>query len=728
MANNIYKFVLTPMTEMFYNDDSMYGVYKFNTTDKIPHLDNLPFDKDLGINTLTGKMQRLTSGIKYECEATEVFNKKYKKWQYEVIDIKVQKPDSAETRRKFMECILTERQVDSLLSVYPNIIDMIINEEYVDVSKIKGVREKSFKNIKNKILENYVLSDVITMLKPYGVSINAIKRLLKTEKNAVLLKQKLKTNPYILTEVKGMGFKSVDKIALQLNPNLRHSQQRVRACIGYCLSNIGNDEGHSRVSITVLDDKIKENIGDCIKIYNEIIDKEVESPMQLHIENGDVGLSKYYKREKEIYEKLKSLESASSFNINDYNIEKALNDFKKEKGYSLTDEQSQLPKKLKGNNVVLLTGKAGSGKSSSIDVVLKLLKGKKVGMCALAAKAVRRMVEATGVESAKTIHRLLGFNGDGFEHDESNPLDLDTLIIDESSMINSSLFLSLLRAVPLGCKVIIVFDDGQLPPIGVGNIATDLLKSEFTHIQLNKVHRQAEASGILSDANIIREGINPISKPTSTMVRGELKDMYYIFNSNQNEIFEATIQYFMKSLNSVPIEELSICVPRKEKAINSALTFNNRIQDLLLKDEVSQIQKGDKVFKLGAKVIQKANNYEKNVVNGEIGFVKSITKENFEVRFENNKVVEYEIKEMDELELAYALTVHSMQGSQANTVIIVVDMSSYYQLLSKELIYTAITRASNRCLLIAEPKAFNGGIKKKAGMRSTWLQQLLKTN
>lgn len=721
-----YKFTISPMTEMYYNEDSMFGVYKFNTTDDIPNVEKFPFDKNLGISTMTGKMQRLTIGMKYECTAIEVFNKKYNKWQYEPISIKIQKPDSAEERKKFLQCILTEKQVESILSVYPNIIDMVVNEEPVDVSIIKGVGEKSFKNIKDKILENYVLSDVITMLKPYGVTINMIKKLMQNEKSAVLLKQKLRVNPYILTEIRGLGFKKVDKIALQITPSLRVSEQRVRAFIGYYLSEIGNNDGHSRINISELDKGVSETIGDCILLYNEIIDKEVSNPMQLHICNGEVGLMKYYNRENDIYNKLISLNNATcSYNISDNDIEQACIEFHKEKGYELTDEQKSILNALQTDNVVLLTGKAGSGKSSSVDVVLKALKNKKISMCALSAKAVRRMVETTGVEDAKTIHRLLGFKGNGFEYDETNPIDTDVVVIDEASMVNSGLFLSLLNALPLGTKILIVFDDGQLPPIGVGNVATDLLQSKFKHIQLNKVHRQAEDSGILSDANIIRGGVNPIKTPSSSMVRGNLKDMFYMFKSDKEDIFETAIKYFMKSLKTTPIEELSICVPRKDNAINSTTSYNNRIQDLLLKDEVRLIRKGEKVFKLGAKLIQKVNNYEKDVVNGEIGFLIDIDNDkNFKVRYDNNKVIEYELKEMDELELAYALTVHSMQGSQANTVIIAIDMSSYI-LLSRELVYTAITRSAKRCLVIAEPKAFDVGIKKKASKRNTWLQNLL---
>lgn len=720
-----YEFKIKPMSEVFYNDDSLYGIYKFSTKQDIPYLEKIPFGDDVGIGTMIGKMQRLTIGLNYECTAIESYNNKYKKWQYEVVDIKADKPNTIEDKISFLKCIVTDKQADTLISAYPNIIEMILNEEEVNVSKLKGIGDKTFEKIKEKVVENYILSDIIVMLKPYGVSNSIIKKIFAKEKNAVILKQKLKKNPYILTEVKGLGFKKVDSVAIKLNPELINSKERMIAFIGYYLTEIGNKSGHSRIPLDELIKALKENVFECFGLFNEFLEDEIDKPLVLHIEDGYVGLLKYYTREKSILRKLKELDDNVSFSrLNQEEINCAFEEFKKDRGYDLSKEQKEIVYALNENNVVLLTGKAGAGKSSAIDVVLKAFKNRTISLTALSAKAVRRIVETTGVEDAKTIHRLLGFEGKNFKHNENEPLNADIFIVDEASMINSSLFLSLLRAIPTGSKLLIVFDDGQLPPIGVGNIATDLLNSKFKHIALNKVFRQAMDSGILSDANSIRDGINPINSPASSMVRGVLKDMYYIFESDKEEIFNKAINYFMRSIQTLSLDDVVICVPRKENCTNSALTFNNRIQDLLLGNEKMKIQKGDKVFKLGTKLIQKTNNYERGVVNGEIGFLIKIVGDMFHVEFDNEKVIEYNVKEMDELELAYALTTHSMQGSQCNTVIIPLDMNSY-TLLSRELIYTAITRASKRCLVISQPKSFNMGIKVKASKRNTWLQNLL---
>lgn len=721
-----YEFKMKPMSEVFYNEDSLYGIYKFSTKQDIPYLEKIPFGDDVGISTMIGKMQRLTIGLDYECTAIESYNNKYKKWQYEVIDIKADKPNTLEDKITFLKCIVTDKQADTLISAYPNIIEMILNEEEVNIANLKGIGDKTFEKIKEKVVENYILSDIIVMLKPYGVSNSVIKKIFAKEKNAVLLKQKLKKNPYMLTEIKGLGFKKVDSVAIRLNPELINSKERMIAFIGYYLTEIGSKSGHSRIPLDDLIKALKENVLECYSLFNDFLESEVDKPLMLHIEDSHVGLLKYYSRERQILRKLKELDSSESFSkLNQDEIDCAFEEFKKDRGYDLSKEQKEIVYAMNDNNVVLLTGKAGAGKSSAIDVILKAFKNRKIALTALSAKAVRRMVETTGVEEAKTIHRLLGFEGQDFNYNEENPLTENIFIVDESSMINSSLFLSLITAIPLGSKLLIVFDDGQLPPIGVGNIAKDLLKSEFKHIGLNKVFRQALDSGILSDANEIRDGVNPIEKPSSNIIRGVLKDMYYIFENDNEKIFEKSINYFMKSLNNLSLDEVVICVPRKENCVNSALTYNNRIQDLLLGKEKIKVQKGEKVFKLGAKVIQKTNNYEREVVNGEIGFIIDINDDLFKVEFDKDKIIEYSVKDMDELELAYALTTHSMQGSQCNTVIIPLDMNSY-TLLSRELIYTAITRASKRCLVVAQPKAFNMGINIKASKRNTWLETFFK--
>lgn len=726
--NKQFNLKLKTSVEMFYNEDNMYGIYKCFTSDDVDSkaLKKTMFDNTLSECVIVGNMQRLELGLEYQVTVKEEFNKKYNNMQFKAINVTLIKPSSIDDTKRFLNVILTEKQTDTILSVYPNIIDMVINNEEVDVAKLKGIGKKSFEKIKLKIEENYILQDIVSMLSKYDISINVIRKLYAKYKNPTLLKEKILNNPYLLTEVKGLGFKKVDKIALSVNKNLKVSEERVRAYLYYTLNKIGNDEGHSRILLKDLDTQVINDIKDCYNIYLNIVEKEKDTNKQLYIENGFVGLKKNYELEKSILNKLNELENTKcSYNISDYDIDKAFRDFNAEKGYKLTTEQkSVLISGLKDHNVVLLTGKSGTGKSSSLNAVMKVFKNKKVDLCALSAKATRRMEETTG-KSASTIHSLLGFEGEGFSYGEDNNLKSDLIILDEASMINSSIFHSLLVAIKNGSKLLIIFDDGQLSPIGVGNIAKDLLESNFYHIELTKVQRQVQESGILMDGNTIREGINPIKKPSKSMIRGNLKDMFYYFSNDREEIFNTAIKYYMKALKNTTLEDLVLLVPRKSNAINSTQAFNIRIQDLLLKSERSYIKRGEKVFKLGAKVIQRSNDNQKGIVNGEVGFVTEISQDSYSVTFSNNKVVEFDVKDMENMELGYAISVHLSQGSEYNTGIIVLDMNSY-MLLSKELIYTAITRCKKKCLVVAEPKAFNIGIKKAANKRNTWLQELIK--
>lgn len=731
----IYKFNLKPFAELYYNSDSLYGVYKFSTVTKLPHSSNMKAFEDekdcLYECMMVGKMQQLNIGLSYICEAKLSFNKKYNKHQYEAISIQLEKPNSIAQQSDFLRCIVTESQANTLLEVYPNIVEMIVNEEEIDLSKTKGIKQFTFDKIKDKVIDNYVLADIITMLRPLGATMNTIKKLKNIEPNSVLLKKMLRDNPYILTRINGFGFKKVDSLALQMNSELKKSEFRTRAFISNYLEEMGSNEGNTKILLKSLESAVKLNLRECFQIYQHILEQETEKETFLHIEDNYVGLTMFYSREFSILNKLTLLnESTSKIELNDNDIEKAFKEFELENGYKLVEKQKEAIINLKNNNVEIVTGFGGTGKTSVIKAIIKAFPSASISLTALSAKASQRIIEATQYPAC-TIHKLLKVGRDGkFAFNSENPLDSDIVIVDEASMINSSIFLSLLNAIPEGCKIIIVFDDGQLPPIGAGNIATDLLKSDFLITRLTQVHRTALQSGILCDANSIRNSVNPIEAPSRMLVRGELKDMYYAFRQEKEEIFETTITYYMKSLNNLTTDEICICVPRKKDCINCCETFNGRIQELLLKDEKAFVQKGKKIFKLGAKVIQRVNDSDKGVINGETGYVTEISKVDnkavFKVTFTlENKVVEYETSDMDDLQLAYALTVHSTQGSEYNTVLVPLDTSSYI-LLNKELLYTAITRAKKRCMVISEPKAFVMSIKNQASKRDTWLEFLLK--
>ena len=253
-----YSFKCRLVNERYYNEDSAFGVFVFHTEDDIPEYDLVPrnpFDdlsdnSNLKMSVLAGNMQQLYIGSEYNVTATLEFNAKYHSYQYKPKTIISLVPKTIEQQKTFLLSIITDKQADSLLAEYPNIVDEIINgKDSVDVKKLKGIGEKTYQSIKEKVLNNYIISDILILLQPLGVKYQTIKRLLMGEPNPALLKEKLIKDPYIMLDLKGFGFKTVDALALKLNPDIKNSDNRVYAFIGYYLREIGNNQGHTWVTI-----------------------------------------------------------------------------------------------------------------------------------------------------------------------------------------------------------------------------------------------------------------------------------------------------------------------------------------------------------------------------------------------------------------------------------------------------------------------------------------------
>lgn len=742
MENETYKFEAIAEYEKFYADnDSFYGAYNMSVATELPHAkiyNGFSIDgeenKKYFIN-LAGKMQRLYLGCKYKIEAKLEFSKKYNCWQYTPTDIKTLKPTTKEDTKSFLDSIINESQADILIEAYPNIIEMVLSEEDIDLSKTKGIKDKTFEKIKEKIINSYGMSDLLIMLQPLGITLKTIQKIKMLDNNVEVIKQKIEENPYILTKIKGLGFKKVDGIAMKINPKIRISKERVIAFLIYYFEELGSKSGDTLCNIKSLDSEISNIIPECMDIYKEFLEINKSNDKLLHIEDDCVGLKRYYRNEFAILNILNKIDTYSTDLSDEIDYNLILNNTQKRIGFDFTEEQINAITSTLSHGVTIITAKSGSGKTTSINGIIDIYKDKcKMSLCSLSAKASRRMTEATGYQ-ADTIHKLLGYGKSEDTHQEflynaEFPLDTDIVIVDEASMINVDIFLSLLRAIKPTGKVIIVFDSEQLPPIGYGNIATDLLQSDFNICKLTKVHRQALKSGILVDGNKIRGQVSPIKQPSLKEIHGELNDMCYMFRNDRKQIRDIMIKQYLKSINDVGIENCAIIIPRKQDCINSTKEINILIQNELIKHPYG-LNRGDVTFKKGARIINKVNDAEKGVINGELGYITSIyekvednkKKEFFTVKFDNNdKVVEYSKADLSDIELGYAISIHASQGSEYNTVIVGID-NTHYSLLSSNLLYTAVTRAKKRCLLACEPNAFQTCIRKKSNRRRTWLKR-----
>lgn len=744
---------------VYYKPESNWGVFAIRTSGLADDLDFLremakEAKKDVNATfvyntTITGVLGRLTEGEIYEGEAT-VEHTKFGK-QLKAAWVKRKVVQGEDQIFYFLKNIVSSALAKQIASAYPNLINDVMAENVTTVATMRGVGNKTSERIISHIKDNFALMDIITMLAPLGVTHKMIEKISSFHKNPDKIKEMLLENPYKLTKINGLGFKKVDEIALKLNPEIEDSIFRVRAFVSHILKEEANNSGSTLIQKSVLDVKISKNIPVCMNKYVEFIAQEKDNPETIVIVDGKIGLIEQKRTEKEIYDLLEDLDSVCTYfkyNEETKSIEKVTydkKDLKKEtvdltraieqtdtkNGYNLTEEQISAVLNTVHNNVTIISGAAGTGKSSVIDCILNVYHGRRIELCALAAKAAQRMMEITG-RSAGTIHRLLGYEGGKFAHNETNTLNVDLVIIDEASMVNSYLFLCLLKAIPVGAKIVIVFDYAQLPPIGAGNIASDLLQSNFASVKFSKVHRQAEKSGILMDATKVRNGITPVDYLVAETNRGrithgELQDMHYYFKESKEGVFKLLINGFLGAIEKNGIDNVFIVLPRKTAVLNSTESVNKEIQDILINQNLPGVSKGRYNIRQGARVIQRKNNYDKNVVNGEIGYMEKVDliASTFSIRFGDSKVIEYEFDEVSQIELAYALTVHSFQGSQAKVILIGLD-TSHFIMLDAFLLYTAMTRAQSVCMLVAQPEAFKACIKNtQQKKRVTFLQQLI---
>ena len=631
--DNIYEFKIVVTYEKYYNDDTTWGTYIAYTEDDIPFFTNGEANKfdnseeKKKFCNIVGKMQQLSIGGEYQIKAKYEYNKQYGH-QYKPLSIYALVPQTKEMQLLFLKTIIPEWMAENLINEYPNLVNDVANGtlKEIDYSKIKGVREITWNKVKEKIINNYLISDILMLLKPLGVTYTMIKKLLSDEPNPVLLKREIEKNPWVLTRVDNLGFKRVDDLALKLKPELIDSTQRLVSFIQYYFKDLGESKGHTWCSEKILRTAISNNVYEC----SDKVDWLFENNNFLHIVNGRIGLKYYYDIEQQIYQLILDKSKVdTTINISDTAIELAIKHAEEEQGFNYVVEQLDTIHKSLHRTVSLITGKAGTGKTSIMRAIVKAYTENNymITASALSAMAAQRITEATEFP-AMTIHRTLGCQGlNKFTYDMDNHLMTDVAFLDEGSMVNASLFLHWLEAIGDNTRIIISGDHKQLPPIGFGNVFSDLVEMFDDSIvsKLIKPMRQAEKSGILVDANKIRENINPISeKLQPRIIHGELQDMYYMFRSNRQSLFNIAIKTFLKSVETDGIDNVVIAVPRRKDCLNSTNEINKVIQNELLGDVQQSIEGFETNFKLGAKVMQTVNDYDKNVFNGEIGYITQI--------------------------------------------------------------------------------------------------------
>lgn len=594
-------------------------------------------------------------------------------------------------------------------------ISIISKDGEKALSGIKGIGKKTAKDIAESVRRNYELQEVIKHLKEYNLEINVIQRLYK--KYGTDTVAKVHQNPYRIMKVSNMSFFRVDEIAQKMGIKPQ-SGYRIGSCIKYTLNILCHQNGHTFIHQEIL---LRETLINLNRNIDETEHVEEEELLQsiydledklLVIEENRVYPKHLFEYEEGLAQKLSILRGSRGGEAMP-KIEKYIKTYQTENGIILANNQREVIKRLMTEQVMVLTGGPGTGKTTVIkaiiDIYKKINNNGVICLCAPTGRASRKLQEATGHE-AMTIHRLIGYRqGEPPLYHAKNKLNGDLFIVDEFSMADLEISYLFLDAVNKNAKILFVGDVDQLPSVGVGNVLADLISSSIPTVRLTEIFRQSENSQIVVNAHRINHGQSLLLDP-------EKNDFYFIHQSDllriQNLIIRSAVRFIELGYS---LEDILILSPMHKGEVGVTL-LNEKLRETLNPPSPykKELHLGKRLFREGDKVIQNINNVDKNIFNGEIGIVKSITKEkgkNGELidiiicEFDT-KLVKYERKDTIELDLAYCITIHKSQGGEAPIVIMPVTIS-HKVMLARNLYYTGITRAKEKVVLIGTEHAMN---------------------
>ncbi len=589
------------------------------------------------------------------------------------------------------------------------------------LSQVKGINTEKATRISEEFTEKWELWEIVGFLEKFGISAANSKKVYEAfGKNAV---NEIEANPYTLLDITyGVDFKKIDKMALELGI-AGNDEKRIESAIRYSLV-LASNNGNTCVE--------KQNLITYVQGLLNVEPNEIENCMinlkareKIEIENLEgiewVYLNTFYACEKNIAEKLSILKLAK--NIKKIkNFEKKFNDEEKKSNITLSEKQKEAIKLVNDNNVCVITGGPGTGKTTIIKFIIEMYKQeeKKVVLCAPTGRAAKRMSEATG-EEATTIHRLLslGKMEETLEMERVDyqiaPIDGDIIIIDEMSMVDVFLMNYILKGLYIGTKLVLVGDINQLPSVGPGNILKDIINSEVIEtIELNEIFRQAAQSQIITNAHKVNNGESFLNIPKEEL-QDKLQDFFYINETSMEKMLEDVISLCSGRLKKYGnydfFKDIQVLTPTKKGKLGTK-ELNIELQNALNPNKKIEKKHGERTFLVGDRVMQIKNNYdiywEKNgkengtgIFNGELGRISKIddiTKQ-IEVQFDDEKKAWYEYSELEQLEHSYSITIHKSQGSEFDVVIMCLPPVAP-MLLSRNLLYTGITRAKKLLIVL----------------------------
>ena len=728
-------------------------------------------DEDLYSIKLKGNTCTLEYGTTYKVfcklsESHEIYGDTYELvYISKCIDI-----SSKDKQKEFLKNVLNENLVDKLFDEYDDVIKLLEERDVKSLMKIKGIGNQVALKMIDEYEESKDYSSIYMELGQLGLTHTFIKKLVDFYHSPDTVIDVVRNNPYDLVRVDGVGFKKADEVACKVGIG----QYDIRRIKGFLLHHLNEqgEAGKSYLNYQELMKALYDTLGFVPEeVVNATAKQMIDNEDVVVLENGTkIALKRFYDLEKNIMNELlrlqigriKVIESDTdefeselhkdyipkSFNIG--NWETIIQRVEEEQGFTFTDEQKAAIKLSLDNHVMALTGLAGAGKTSTANGICSLYDNYNILACALSGKASVRITEATGLP-ASTIHRALGYQNGQFMFNKDNKLAVDIVLIDEATMINGTLFLSLLEAIPTGAKVIIMGDVQQLTPIGNCQVFADILDSNVLPVvKLTKPHRQALMSGIIPTSIKVANQEQIFGNSfEGNEILGELKDMELDITSSKESMSDTIINHFQTEMAKYnDIMEVQVCVPMRLKGELSCYNLNTKIQniynpkfndskeiEILLEKKNEDTKKY--LIRVGDKVLNTKNNYKCTnvegdttpVFNGNIGIVKEIEDNGYcTIDFVGIGEVVFSKTDSKNLELAYACTVHKMQGSGFTSTIVGMDTGSFI-MNNSELLYTAITRAKKYCVLVGNNYAISKAIQtKEVKTKQTFLRDMLLEN
>ena len=702
----------------YINEDNGYSVFDLNTSD--------------GEIKIVGIFDSVNIGESLEVEGEFTYDNKYGE-QLNVTSYRKKLPSSVVEIERYLSsgiiATIGPKNAGYIVEKFGKKSLDIVFDETDRLIEVRGIGKKSIEKIKKSVEELRFSKNILFYLSGLGISLSLSKKIYSIFREDTL--EIINENPYkLIKNVKGIGFLKADEIALKNNLD-KTSPYRIESAIIYILTQKAINFGH----VFYPKDKLTEEVSSLIGIEKNLIEPIYMNLLlssDIVVDNSfdepNIYLDYLYISESYIASKLAKMALNEDFKIL-FNIDKEVKKSIENQSIKLSEIQIDAIKSCFEENISIITGGPGTGKTTIINTISKIFieNGYNISLCAPTGRAAKRIEETTGIE-AKTIHRMLGYIPSSyddighFEYNEDNPLDTDVIIIDEMSMVDLVLFEKLLRGIKDNTKLIIVGDVDQLPSVGAGNVLKDLINSnKIKYTKLIDIFRQSENSNIIVNAHKINNGQEPILN--------EKNSDFFFLNTDapsitRNIVVDLISRRLPKAYGYDYSKDIQI-LTQSRKGICGVFELNKLLQDILNpKTEASdEILVGNKLFRVNDKVMQTKNNYnlsfiddegEENfgVYNGDMGHIIFIDKSSnkLTVEMDDKRLIEYSLEDLDNLELAYAITIHKSQGSEFKSVII--PMFDGYKLLqTRNLLYTAITRAKENIVIVGDKNVMNNMIR-----------------